>query len=386
MNPIVEMLSALFGVNVISFLLGHSGAQLTRSPTVILDRSPELDPGNFSLNQIPSVALMFQMRRQLSTNHVWERWLRDSFDWIYAQGLEESHVTPMQNSTILRTYVNYSPSFRHDAVREFLPPTMKHALVDGPPDCVWDDLTPCNYRLFLEAFTKFPEAQYFILISHNSIPLKPFSYMFEALKTDRRIRTTVIDFDFADGLPKTTSWRAEPREVVELRISDPYWLNSTWPHSKKGWCGPDECTIWKPLVSSFPTSFSEKFALAPCIDHKACFTFDCWSGQKGCKHSGETDSTSPFHWKKINEEFLLEQLKDPNKWFLRKVEDETPIGDDHIPTHKYLAKYFDSNYQDLILPVHPAANEKIPKKTHSNLYEHRELYKKAKLYGLRDDI
>eukprot|EP01055_Gregarina_sp_Pseudo9_P004841 Gregarina_sp_Pseudo_9__4840@NODE_505_length_2673_cov_77_325361_g476_i0_p1_GENE_NODE_505_length_2673_cov_77_325361_g476_i0NODE_505_length_2673_cov_77_325361_g476_i0_p1_ORF_typecomplete_len407_score73_42Branch/PF02485_21/7_2e08_NODE_505_length_2673_cov_77_325361_g476_i01271347 len=347
-----------------------------------------MDAGGFPIKQVPAVAIMFETRRGIQTSNIWERWFREAFDWIYTQGLEDPQTTPMDKSNILRAFVNYSPSFKSEAVREFMPPTLKHALIPAPTDCVWDNLTPCNYRLFLEAYTQMPTAEYFILVSENSMPLKTFGEIFQALKQDRRIRTSLYDLNYTKNLPKSTTWRAEPRETVELRLWDPYWTNNTWAsHSSgRGVCSPDECMVWQPLAGQFGKDAGSKFYYAPCADSLSCFMVDCWWDLTMCQDTGKVGPGVPFRWIEIKEDFLMAQLRDPNRWMIRKVSDGTLVGDKKVRLDDYVANILHPNYKDLRVPPHPAANETLPRLPGGSLYDYRRLYKEAKLYGLRDNL
>lgn len=350
--------------------------------------TPGTDVGGFVLRERPAVAMLFLMRRQLSANTIWERWYRDAFDWIYAQGLEDPNVTSMENSTILRTYIHYSPAFSPEAVAEFLPPMLKHALISAPAECQWGDLNTCQYRLYLEAYTKFSEAEYFILVSHNSMPLKPFHYIYQALQNDRRIRTTLIALNFAQGLPKTSMWRGEPREVVEARLWDVSWLPNKWLHIWRLSCAPDECWTWRPLIAQYGSESLQKFAFSEnCPDDFSCFMFDCWHQMKACSNTGAIkEGTNPFLWTWLNENFLLRRLNDPDNWFMRKVTDDTLVGDSKELLMDYVGRYFNSSHLNVTAPSHPYAHEDIPTFHEGTIYDLRKAYQQQGVYGLRPSL
>eukprot|EP01057_Protomagalhaensia_wolfi_P003902 Protomagalhaensia_wolfi_Nauph_80__3901@NODE_395_length_2612_cov_26_762923_g299_i0_p2_GENE_NODE_395_length_2612_cov_26_762923_g299_i0NODE_395_length_2612_cov_26_762923_g299_i0_p2_ORF_typecomplete_len259_score23_52Branch/PF02485_21/5_8e05Kelch_6/PF13964_6/0_016Kelch_1/PF01344_25/0_28_NODE_395_length_2612_cov_26_762923_g299_i014790 len=157
-------------------------------------------------------ALLFATVRNLNTHIIWERWLTDAYNWIHEQQLESPDVPPHQ-SDILRSYLHYSPAFDRKAVDELMTPMLKGAPIKDPIACVWANTAPCSHRLFEYAYEDWPNAGYFNLLSHNSIPVKPFSVMYGEFLRDQRARVTLTSFclDVERLNPKTMTWRSLPR-------------------------------------------------------------------------------------------------------------------------------------------------------------------------------
>eukprot|EP01055_Gregarina_sp_Pseudo9_P005920 Gregarina_sp_Pseudo_9__5919@NODE_942_length_2044_cov_76_823940_g476_i1_p1_GENE_NODE_942_length_2044_cov_76_823940_g476_i1NODE_942_length_2044_cov_76_823940_g476_i1_p1_ORF_typecomplete_len330_score18_47Branch/PF02485_21/0_007_NODE_942_length_2044_cov_76_823940_g476_i17901779 len=244
-------------------------------------------------------------------------------------------------------------------------------------------------RLALEAYRQMPTAEYFLMVSENTMPLEKFSDIFQALRRDRRIRTSLIDLNFAQGLPKTSAWRAEPRETVELRLNDLYWTIADLKLDKgdKGYCHPDECLVWKPIKEHFQDDTFLKFYFSRCEDSMSCFMMDCWKDMTACKDSGKLVAPgSPFRWQELNEGFLLAQLRDPNRWMLRQVEDSVVVNGTGMRLDDYFANHTNSNYKTLKVELHPAAKQDVPRLGKGSIYENRRQLKQAQVYGLRDNL
>eukprot|EP01053_Blabericola_migrator_P003661 Blabericola_migrator_1__3660@NODE_2097_length_3280_cov_145_455960_g1328_i0_p1_GENE_NODE_2097_length_3280_cov_145_455960_g1328_i0NODE_2097_length_3280_cov_145_455960_g1328_i0_p1_ORF_typecomplete_len373_score50_12Branch/PF02485_21/2_6e09_NODE_2097_length_3280_cov_145_455960_g1328_i021083226 len=333
------------------------------------------------------LAFLISLERDLETATLWERWIQDAFTYIHEAGIEDSKV-PMNESQILRFFINYSPVFTRDTVQDFLPPSLKYALIEPPAECVWRNLNPCDYRLYIEAHRMMPTAEYFILMSHNSAPLKTFSYMYEEAKKDRRIRTAFVTENFKDGVPKSTRWRAEPRKVVDVRLWDSYWVSLGWMTADGGarLCGPDECAMWRPVANYFGAKMLSLFKPDHLNKIQSYFMFDCWNDQPHCTSVFTGDRAgAPFKWTTMDPAFLDELLTNPDRWIFRKVSDTTLVHGtkdlviDRIDHTLGLRHNYNKVFQR---PPHEA----LPRMHDADIVKQRLKYKQMSLPGIRDRI
>eukprot|EP01053_Blabericola_migrator_P003660 Blabericola_migrator_1__3659@NODE_2097_length_3280_cov_145_455960_g1328_i0_p2_GENE_NODE_2097_length_3280_cov_145_455960_g1328_i0NODE_2097_length_3280_cov_145_455960_g1328_i0_p2_ORF_typecomplete_len370_score50_43Branch/PF02485_21/3_9e06_NODE_2097_length_3280_cov_145_455960_g1328_i08972006 len=329
------------------------------------------------------LAFLISLERDLETATLWERWIQDAFTYIHEAGIEDSKV-PMNESQILRFFINYNPEFEREVVQDFLPPSLKNTLIEPPTECLVSNPNPCDHRVYLVAFETMPTAEYFILASSSSAPLKTFSFMYEEAKKDRRIRASVLDQNFSDNTPRTVRWRAEPREVVELRLWDMYWLNSDRLVASRRICGPDECGVWRPILQYYGNKILTLFKKAPLLDRYAYYMFDCRGDQENCNRAASGKRTgSPYRWSTIDPTFLGELISNPDRWLIRQISDTTTI----LETTELAVDRIDKElalrhgYNQVFVPPR---KEVFPDVKQSDILEQRQKYRDAKLFGIRN--
>lgn len=376
-----------------AIIILYAQTRMSKHPLSLHGLGPNrnfFDQGGFAIDSPPSIALLFQIRRDLTTASIWEKWFRDAYDWTRSQQLEDNDMSgPLADtSSVLRAFVNYSPAFREENVKEFMPPALRSRLIPAPVDCRPEHIAACHYRLLVEATTSMPEANYFILVSEDSVPLIPFREMYNALKSDRRIRTTLVHMRHGKSLPKTTPWKGEPREIVALRLNELAWLNNTSVQINNGQnCAPDECLSWLPVVQRYGDAIDDKFNPSACLDTLSCFMVDCWDDMKLCVDSGDLAAKYPYKWNHLKEEFLLSLLHNPNIWMLRRVGDNTTVGDKREKLDEYLARFFQSDHSGYTFVHHPSVKKPLPDRgSAQSIYDVIKLYRAKEIDGLDESL
>eukprot|EP01054_Gregarina_sp_Poly1_P004937 Gregarina_sp_Poly_1__4936@NODE_2619_length_1909_cov_387_745928_g1661_i0_p1_GENE_NODE_2619_length_1909_cov_387_745928_g1661_i0NODE_2619_length_1909_cov_387_745928_g1661_i0_p1_ORF_typecomplete_len463_score58_96Branch/PF02485_21/0_00015_NODE_2619_length_1909_cov_387_745928_g1661_i0521440 len=344
-------------------------------------------------------ALLFATVRNLNTNIVWERWLADAYDWIHEQGLEDADVPP-EESRVLRSFVHYAPAFDRDGIRDLMPNHMRHAPIVDPVECVWANTAPCSYRIFQYAYETWAEGGYFNLLSHNSIPLKKFSEMYSAFLEDQKARIALAEFCFDDTnlVPKSATWRSLPREMVRATLERQDWKTSPWlSHGPQKSGVPDEGHNWKPIMAEFGEGFAEMIHPGPMqnvtsawkTDEAMAFHLDCWGPTIYCRDLGEGDG-APTAFSSLNAEKLRERLRNPNVWFLRKVDDWTSVkveNGDKQPVSDFLFEFWESPHKALEVPYHDAIKDPVPiSKGASSLKDLVKMWKEEKVFGLKKEV
>eukprot|EP01053_Blabericola_migrator_P005432 Blabericola_migrator_1__5431@NODE_2778_length_2365_cov_9_591384_g1740_i0_p1_GENE_NODE_2778_length_2365_cov_9_591384_g1740_i0NODE_2778_length_2365_cov_9_591384_g1740_i0_p1_ORF_typecomplete_len422_score62_76Branch/PF02485_21/0_009_NODE_2778_length_2365_cov_9_591384_g1740_i02151480 len=341
-------------------------------------------------------ALTFMTVRQIDSRLVWERWLRDAYDWIHSEGLEPEYVLP-EDSSVLRTYVHFAGAFDRDKIKELMTPMMKESPIDNPETCPWKKLGACFKRAVQVPYQTWPEAGYMMLLSHNSIPLKPFSAMYREFLKDRRARVSMSWWCFGkDTLaPKTATWKAMPREIVRPILERPYWTEMGWMLSPFGTGGPEEGQLWLPVMAEYGESFPEFFHPGIMAGQegpwgsRVRWHMDCWPGTSmnpKCFPLGNDAHGGPREFKSVKADGLEALLRDPFIWSLRKITDDTMVNttDGQIPIADYLSSYWNSPYVNFSVPIHPALSQTLTwSRGTASVADNIAQWKKQGIYGLK---
>eukprot|EP01053_Blabericola_migrator_P012185 Blabericola_migrator_1__12184@NODE_755_length_6648_cov_53_314086_g541_i0_p2_GENE_NODE_755_length_6648_cov_53_314086_g541_i0NODE_755_length_6648_cov_53_314086_g541_i0_p2_ORF_typecomplete_len456_score66_28Branch/PF02485_21/0_00089_NODE_755_length_6648_cov_53_314086_g541_i034764843 len=357
-------------------------------------------------------ALLFLTMRNIVPRLVWERWLRDAYQWIHQQGLEDPKVLPHQ-SQILRTFVHYQNVFEHNKVQDLMTPTMQESPIMDSTNCTWSTARFCLQRGLEHIYEVWPEAGYFNVLSHNSIPLKPFSHMYNEFLTNKKIRTAIASFCYDEEtfVPKSPTWKSMPREVVRPIIERPAWLKL--PGLRHGAAGgvPEEGQMWHPVMEEYGEQFAALFHPGnmagkppPWSRDTPYFHHDCWRDSGAyCEALAREFHDVPWSFSKVDGDTLRLMMKDPHMWFIRKVSDETvvlesarnvsrnqsqnTIHQDHEASlPDFLFKEWGSTFASLQIEDHPALHESIeyPKGGVDDIGEMLPAWREAGLFGLRE--
>eukprot|EP01053_Blabericola_migrator_P004710 Blabericola_migrator_1__4709@NODE_2486_length_2692_cov_46_669714_g1558_i0_p1_GENE_NODE_2486_length_2692_cov_46_669714_g1558_i0NODE_2486_length_2692_cov_46_669714_g1558_i0_p1_ORF_typecomplete_len403_score42_48Branch/PF02485_21/3_3e05_NODE_2486_length_2692_cov_46_669714_g1558_i0831291 len=283
-------------------------------------------------------AIVFLVVRHIDTRLTWERWLQDAYDWIHAEGLEASDIPP-HKSSILRTYVSFHGAFDRDKVKELMTPLMKESPIKDPQMCPWSLLGPCYRQLMEYPYNDWPHAGYFLIMSHNSVPVKPFSTMYRSFLADRRARTTThnIAFDPDSLCPKGSTWKGLPREMVRPMVERSHWVLMDWMHQGKAAGSVDEGQHWIGVMAEYGEGFAEMFhpgkmagVMPPWPEGDSLnWHVDCWPGYSfhapHCTALGTDSHDKPRKFHTVLEAGVLELLNNSHVWSFRKVLDTTLV-------------------------------------------------------------
>eukprot|EP01053_Blabericola_migrator_P005431 Blabericola_migrator_1__5430@NODE_2778_length_2365_cov_9_591384_g1740_i0_p2_GENE_NODE_2778_length_2365_cov_9_591384_g1740_i0NODE_2778_length_2365_cov_9_591384_g1740_i0_p2_ORF_typecomplete_len274_score44_61Branch/PF02485_21/0_0074_NODE_2778_length_2365_cov_9_591384_g1740_i015442365 len=272
---------------------------------------------------------------------------------------------------------------------------MKESPIRDPKTCPWKALSPCVYRALEYPYETWPDLGYIMLLSHNAIPLKPFSTMYTDFIKDRRARVSMASWCFAKGtwVPKTATWAAIPREILRPMLERPDWTEMGWLISPFGVGGPEEGQQWRPVMEEFGDEFPGFFHPGIMAGHKGPWGnkvrwhSDCWRGERDplCHRLRGKPGGTPMYFERLAEAGLLTLLKHPYVWTFRKVSDEsvvdTRIGS--VPIADYVSAYWGSSYVNLTVSNHPALEEKLTYlKASASVDDNIALWKAQGIYGL----
>eukprot|EP01056_Protomagalhaensia_sp_Gyna25_P001453 Protomagalhaensia_sp_Gyna_25__1452@NODE_1736_length_1575_cov_153_899740_g1425_i0_p1_GENE_NODE_1736_length_1575_cov_153_899740_g1425_i0NODE_1736_length_1575_cov_153_899740_g1425_i0_p1_ORF_typecomplete_len481_score64_66Branch/PF02485_21/2_3e06Mob_Pre/PF01076_19/1_2Mob_Pre/PF01076_19/1_6e03_NODE_1736_length_1575_cov_153_899740_g1425_i0561498 len=290
------------------------------------------------------VALLFETYVGMELSEIWHRWFEDAHQWIEKR-LGYVHSDEGSNP-ILQAFVHYSYKVNRTFVEQGVPPLLRPGVVNEPAICSWQSTTECAAKLYLEAYSRMPSAQMFILISHNTIPLKPFRAVYESLHQDTRNRISFLALyhNYHDSNPKYSNWKIWNRKTVE----DLLMHQDMWSHQRVLGGGPDELTEVAALLKLKGESFLSQVNCALWIAHpdgydtttrmrehgsEFChqlgFTFECWD-HCGVYCNGPSDfepgAGSPVVWKSIKASALDELIATPHIHWGRKFTAGTMVA------------------------------------------------------------
>eukprot|EP01055_Gregarina_sp_Pseudo9_P005999 Gregarina_sp_Pseudo_9__5998@NODE_992_length_1994_cov_20_218414_g930_i0_p1_GENE_NODE_992_length_1994_cov_20_218414_g930_i0NODE_992_length_1994_cov_20_218414_g930_i0_p1_ORF_typecomplete_len368_score66_47Branch/PF02485_21/5_5e10_NODE_992_length_1994_cov_20_218414_g930_i06891792 len=330
-----------------------------------------------------ALGLLFLTTRGLTTNTLWERWLRDAHDHI-----NRDLQVPIPQA--LQTFVAYAPAFEPSAVQEFLPPSLRESLIAKPVGCAWAEALRNERAMLEEAMASEPRIGYFVVVSHNSIPVKSFATMYEDFLADSRIRMSLAEWDIGvRGLFKTANWRAFPRRMAEIMLRDSDYPQTEWLHFRDGVCGPDECRVWEPLVRALSEDLFDEFRFVPSSKAvplhglPAHYFFDCWNDDiYGCPATASTGW--PRLYRDFDNNFLDNLIEHPHVWMFRKSDDSTTVGG-NIPLVDYVSRKLGSNHSDIHVKI-PRNNELPTIRSQGVTYnEQVKFWRQHGVYGLRPE-
>eukprot|EP01053_Blabericola_migrator_P012184 Blabericola_migrator_1__12183@NODE_755_length_6648_cov_53_314086_g541_i0_p3_GENE_NODE_755_length_6648_cov_53_314086_g541_i0NODE_755_length_6648_cov_53_314086_g541_i0_p3_ORF_typecomplete_len453_score56_83Branch/PF02485_21/0_0061_NODE_755_length_6648_cov_53_314086_g541_i048546212 len=350
-----------------------------------------VDPG-----EPTGFALIFLVVRHVETRLIWERWLRDAYDWIHQEGLEDENVPPHE-SNILRTFVHFSGAFSRDKIKELMTPMMRESPIEEPESCAWNSVAPCFRRGLQYPYDTWADAGYFSVLSHNQVPVKPFSVMYKAFLQDQRARVTMWKFAFDENTlaPKEVTWKSMPRAIVRPLIERPHWLKLGWESSPENTAAVEEGQQWTAVMGEYGEAFAEMIHPGQMAGYPkpwsrvdpTYFHMDCWFGvaPNECYLLGENSTENPRSFKSVTEKGLLATLENPHIWTFRKVSQQSTVltQNGHVLLADYLATYWNSAYASQTYEDHPALSMPLTWNKGLTMAENVARWKEGNVFGLK---
>eukprot|EP01054_Gregarina_sp_Poly1_P004446 Gregarina_sp_Poly_1__4445@NODE_2396_length_2186_cov_150_512034_g1525_i0_p1_GENE_NODE_2396_length_2186_cov_150_512034_g1525_i0NODE_2396_length_2186_cov_150_512034_g1525_i0_p1_ORF_typecomplete_len401_score37_32TMEM52/PF14979_6/0_11_NODE_2396_length_2186_cov_150_512034_g1525_i08282030 len=330
------------------------------------------------------VALIFLIVRNLSAPNIWNRWLLDAYDWVAEQAQLEDGLS---FGEVLRTYVHHCPVFESGKVLEFLPEVLRHSLLSEPDFCLPSNVNGCLTQVYSIVSEDFPTAAYIIVTPESAIPLKPFSFLHNAVREDSVHLRLTLTSDHPNGTVRGPPWGGLPMSVASALSADSTWTHQ-WSNTR---CKPNDCFQWKAMENIFDGKLGgimPKIGTPggdyPGVPH---WFVDCRNFLPWCRSfGGLRDEDGDWVFTNLTWNFLRFWLEDPGAWLLHGIQDRTQL-ETGMPVHESLAVHWRSKHTDILLKEHPNASDilYLPPRhlSRSKVYN---LWKRTKVYGLKQSL
>lgn len=387
--------------------------------SVIRSESIEVEP---TAKRPYRLAILFLVVDQLSHTKVWTDWFSAAKKWSYEMyeksesgpfsGLSEDARRSMRDEDIylLSVKTHYVAASVHNTrgaaqneipITDALPSELLHTLVPQVQS-KWGALTGVQYQLLKYALED-PHNFGFIFASDSTVPVKPFSFIYEEFSKNPRSR-----FFFNNvNLPlirKHDQWVVLNRaHAVSLVQTPELWTCANWliqPYSRwksdKIWAASDEhllfyalserigiSSIWDQInegeVNRFPV-FNWKTS-TPRKYHGIRHTWVCWATRErdldNCGRIGQFTSKvhSPVTFVSVvSSEFERTLLNDRNVWFARKFSPNCTVDISEEELSKIfnlkLVDHPNSHKRDMLLSFGVWLSYKLNSLQYSDIFEH----------------
>eukprot|EP01054_Gregarina_sp_Poly1_P006209 Gregarina_sp_Poly_1__6208@NODE_328_length_9480_cov_62_396048_g50_i1_p1_GENE_NODE_328_length_9480_cov_62_396048_g50_i1NODE_328_length_9480_cov_62_396048_g50_i1_p1_ORF_typecomplete_len389_score52_97Branch/PF02485_21/2e09YqjK/PF13997_6/0_15_NODE_328_length_9480_cov_62_396048_g50_i110922258 len=287
----------------------HHAVKAFLEPQLAAPQVPFVSNTWTTLNGTADLVVMFLARGGVQQAEVWDVWASQALK----QGVRVDGIL-LSTQLLERRFV---PRF----VSRVLQPPETDYLV-SELKCRWGRLLSCTVPLLRAAAAI--DARWYLLMSAQSVPLKPAHVMTHTLATHpSQTWVDVAENPYWRGCPKHSQWVTLPREHLEFLIDfAQYWANDHWVLSENGTvpriAAADEILPGCALVRYFGRSALHTGVSStndPDIS-KGWFHQVCWTG---CARLGIVESTKrPAAWKVIYRDILEKFIDEPEAFFLRK--------------------------------------------------------------------
>lgn len=267
----------------------------------------------------PGVSITVLCTRSVHLKVLWERWIQDGRKYLESRSLKPD---------LLQVFVHPASFIEPALVRQATPPSAKIIPDELLGNCTWQKINPCFHAALAYPLSTFKEAEWFLTVSHDSFPVKPFGKLYESLSDDRRSRFAWAHLSFtSEHIPKASNWFILSRKHTEILVNNPAdWLNEGFTSGVTGAAGPDEWAPFKCLLRRinnetdfFASQVHPATALTPEAMRSNSDYYNMYALWHDCDLVGIHSPGVPCKFKTIYRRKLEGIMRDPGLFFARKA-------------------------------------------------------------------
>lgn len=287
-------------------------------------------------HEVDGIAMLFMTYTGIKNGNLWLRWADNAYRSLESPELkteeeENKWMSRMTNlstsSEDLRFFVQYQYLLNTTRIQERVPPPLVNTLLTTPGRCFWGDLTPCKVALLRAAYNSMPSAQWFAVVSGDTVPFATFAHMREMLRQDMRNRIAISDMVMSqkNSHIKASNWQVLNRATVRILLDNP----DKWVRLAPVPGGAvDEYYPLNFLLEKEGNEFLRKIKPGNLhvrgwpygLDNESLVMYECWD-------ECELDTDLPTQFKRVSSQLYHTLVSDPETWFGRKFYENSIVDE-----------------------------------------------------------